>query len=127
MGAFVWDAFLGPMFHKHKSSSILPGVPSKNGITANGLIASIPSGHILEKMFITETGNNAIIIDLGYTVGGKEIDTNLAVGALGEVFPSWDFYRSNTLPAFNVYISKVGGGVWGGTSLNIDFVTRKIR
>ena len=128
MGAFIWDVFLGPMLHRHKSSSILPAVPSITGVVlgtpVSGLIANVPAGTLLEKIFFRETGNAAIDLQFGTTIGGSDISPIVHIDALGYgVVSGWDFVANGAAPAFDIYVSKIGGGAWGTTSLNFSFIT----
>jgi hypothetical protein len=125
----TFDKILGQYLkHKHKASDVVPTVPSINGVVlgtpANGLIATIPAGTLLEKIFFRETGNAAIDFQFGTTIGGFDISPNVHIDALGYgVISGWDFVKDGPLTTFNVYVTKIGGGAWGTTSLNFKFIT----
>ena len=123
----TFDKMLGKLLmHKHKSSDIIPIVPAATGVVANGLVAAIPSGHMLEKVVIKETGGAGITINLGYTAGSDEIGKGEVIVASDRTILLYD-HMNTALTGFNVYISKVGGGAWAPTSLDIYFVTRKVK
>jgi len=53
----TFDKLLGKLLmHTHKASDIAPAVSPVSGVIANGLVASIPAGVMLEKIVVIKRG-----------------------------------------------------------------------
>jgi hypothetical protein len=119
----IWGVF---MLHKHKSSDIIPAVPTVSGVIADGLVATVPAGHMLEKIWVAESGGAGITVDFGTSAGGNQIGLANMIPANDKQSFGFDYTKDGTPSGFSIYISKNGGGAWGATSLKIAFLTRKI-
>lgn len=102
-------------------SSLTPLPIVNSGVVANGLLAAIPAGYILEMIHFQNTTAVPVDIQIGTTVAGSEL-TIIAMTIPANGTNIWQGpYSDPALATFNVYISSLA---WGGASLNTKIFTR---
>lgn len=113
--------FIKPKIFTSKTTTSAGGVIPVSGVIADGLLAAIPAGYILEMIEFQNTTAFAVDIQIGTTVAGSEL-TTIAMTIPANGTNIWQGpYSDPTHAAYNIYISSLA---WGGASLNTKIFTR---
>jgi len=97
--------------------------PSLN-VTLDKLIASIPAGYALANIVVSKAAAGNIQVNFGTTAGGTQIgNLETVIGASCSLY-EYDYMNGPTIAAFDVYISSPA---WGGSTIDIYFVIKKIK
>ena len=94
------------------------------GIVADGKAVVIPVGYMLEQIVAVKTTAGDLTVDFGVTAGGSEIGLgDVIIGSTTTIF-NYSYANDPTFLSFDIYISCVA---WGGNSVDIYFIIRKVK